>query len=103
MKMRNNCIHYLRITKYDPKNRDHNGWYIRDEWTDYSDIGKSLEGKALTRDEYLQVESAYISSVLIECLGLESLKAVGLEYIGKNPKSVKIDLVHAQRSGRTMY
>lgn len=88
-------MHYLRITKYDPKNRDHNGWYIKDEWTDYSDIGKPFEGKILTREEYLQVENAYISAVLLfmECLGLASLKVVGLEHIGKNPKSVKIDNV----------
>ncbi len=49
-----------RVTKYDPKNRDHNGWYVKDEWTDYSDIGKSFEGKRLTFWEYFNVESKYI-------------------------------------------
>lgn len=36
-----------QITKYDPKNRDENNRYLKDEWTDYSSIGEIFEGKEL--------------------------------------------------------
>ena len=33
-----------RISKYDPKYRK-DGQFIKDEWTDYSDIGEKFEGE----------------------------------------------------------
>ena len=88
-------MYYWRITKYDPKNRDINGIYLKDEWTDYSDIGKKFEDHILTEDEYLKTENAYITSVLLfmDCLDISLLQLVGLEYIGKNPTFVNIENV----------
>jgi len=37
-----------RITKYNPMNRDANGAYLLNEWTSFSDIGKTFDGKTLT-------------------------------------------------------
>ena len=50
-----------RISKYDPNNRDLNGSYTIDEWTDYSDIGKPFSGKVLLKSEYLRTENNYLS------------------------------------------
>jgi hypothetical protein len=82
-----------RVTKYDPKNRDHNGWYTKDEWTDHSDVGKTFESKKLTFSEYFNVESKYIQAVLLfmECLNIDSLKATHLIDKGLYQKKVLID------------
>lgn len=53
-----------RITKYNPAYRNERGIYINDEWTAYSDIGKSFKGKILTEDEYLRYENLYIDSII---------------------------------------
>lgn len=54
----------VRITKYDPRNRDANGHYtLVDEWTSISDVGKSFQGKILTMEQYLAIEEKYIQAV----------------------------------------
>ena len=37
------------IVKYPPEGYDDNGVNFRDEWTDFSDIGKAVGGVVLTR------------------------------------------------------
>jgi len=70
-----------RITKYDPKNRDDQGRYTKDEWIDFGDIGYEFEGKELTLGEYAQIESKYIKAVIffMECLETDTLQINGLE------------------------
>lgn len=34
------------IVKYVPDGYDESGVYRRDEWTDYSDVGKTFDGKS---------------------------------------------------------
>ena len=73
-------MYYWQITKYDPKNRDRNGVYLKDEWIDHSDIGKTFDGKKLTFSEYFNTESKYIQAVLLfmESLNIDSLQATHL-------------------------
>lgn len=52
-----------RITKFDPHFRDRRGHYVREEWTDVSQIGQSIGGRVFTVDEYLNVESKYVNAV----------------------------------------
>lgn len=47
---------YAIISKYDPKNRDKNGKYLVDEWTDFSCLELFPD---FTVDEYLAVEERY--------------------------------------------
>jgi len=54
-------MNQYRITKYTPANRNEQGEYTINEWTDFSDIGKKFDGVELTLDMYLEVENAYIS------------------------------------------
>ncbi|ATP39790.1 hypothetical protein CSE16_06825 [Solibacillus sp. R5-41] len=66
-----------RVTKYNPDFRDENGYYtLREEWTCPSEIGKTINGNVFTLDEYLQVEEAYINSVIkfIEESSIDSLR-----------------------------
>lgn len=66
-----------RVTKYDPKNRDRFGRYLRlAEWTCFSDIGESV-----TQQEYLLTEEAYIDSAIAMLLetNCEGLFICGLE------------------------
>lgn len=53
-----------RITKYDPKSRNKNGAYIKEEWTSISDIGTSFGDSLLTKQDYLIVENNYINCFL---------------------------------------
>ena len=82
-----------QITKYDPQNRDVNRVYLKDEWTDFSDIGKIFDGKELTFTEYLGIETKYIQTVMffMECLGISSLKVTKLVYRARYKKNALID------------
>lgn len=53
----------LSITKYDPKYRDQNGLYTKDEWTSYVDIGKKYDGVTFSRSDYLLTEFRYLEAV----------------------------------------
>lgn len=64
-----------RITKYDPQNRNTQGEYLFDHWTEISDVGKILEGQLITEVEYLRIERDYINAVL------EILKDQKQEYL----------------------
>lgn len=55
--------YHYRITKYDPKFRGDDGAYKKDEWTAYSDIGRTFSGKKLSEAEYLETESSYLSAL----------------------------------------
>ncbi len=65
--------HY-RFSKYDPAYRV-NGVYTKDEWTDYSDIGKCFDGVILTEAAYLQTENAYLQfcTKLMQMVGVEEM------------------------------
>lgn len=65
-----------RVTKYNPACRDAGGAYQKDEWTDFSDIGKTFSGHILTADEYYEVEKHYIQ-MCVE----EDMKKQGYEMI----------------------
>ena len=52
----------IEVTKYNPKYRDANGVYRREEWTDYSDIGNKFNDKIFTLEEYETVETLYIKA-----------------------------------------
>jgi len=70
-----------KVTKYNPANRNEKGYYMLDEWTDFSDVGKQFNGIELTMEEYLKVESAYTIvaiSILKKC-DINSLTVKKLE------------------------
>ncbi len=71
---------YYRISKYNPVHRE-KGRYLKDEWTDYSDIGSIFEGRTLTKEEYLLTELNYIRCIIeiLEAVGLNSLYIVDME------------------------
>lgn len=48
-----------RITKYDPALRNEDGWYMPDDWIDWSDIGKTYNGNMLDACEYKEMSRDY--------------------------------------------
>jgi hypothetical protein len=70
-----------QITKYDPMLRDATGANTREEWTSFSDIGRSFGGIVLTQLEYRRVEDAYVAVALsfLRESGQISLTVRGLE------------------------
>jgi hypothetical protein len=72
---------WYRISKYDPRYRDEEGRYLRDESTSVSDIGRSFDGVALDVATYLGTETAYVRSVgeFMADAGVTSLRVASLE------------------------
>ena len=80
--MLNQINYQWRVTKYNPKFRDEFGHYtLIEEWTCPSEIGKTINEKEFTLDEYLRVEAAYINSVIkfMEESNVDSLRILQLE------------------------
>jgi hypothetical protein len=71
----------FRVTKYDPRKRDANGWFLRDDWTAVSDVGRSFYGVVLTTSQYMLVEDAYVESVrrFLRAARLKALRIDDLE------------------------
>lgn len=79
-----------RITKYDPQHRNSQGVFLQDEWTSYSDIGKTFGNIKFNYTEYLRIENVYISAIqsLMKCHDVPSLQITSLE----KSKTLKKDL-----------
>ncbi|MDN7245661.1 hypothetical protein [Planococcus shenhongbingii] len=72
----------IRVTKYNPQNKDANGHYtLVEEWIGMSDVGKLYQGQIFTMEQYLVTEEKYIQAVevLIKKTGVNHLKLVDLE------------------------
>jgi hypothetical protein len=70
-----------RITKYNPKYRDNNDLYQKEEWISCSEIGKSFGGSIFTLDEYLATENSYINCIqlFVHHMGIVRLQITELE------------------------
>lgn len=71
-----------RITKYNPLYRNSLGYYVKNDWTSYEDIGLKFEENILTLEDYLEVEKAYIQAVIevMNSNNLDWLTVDGLEF-----------------------
>lgn len=70
-----------RVRKYNPNDRDKDGYYpLKEEWTCPSEIGKVINEKEFTLEEYLQMENAYVDAVMtfLEESGIHSLRILKL-------------------------
>jgi hypothetical protein len=75
-----------KVTKYDPSlHGGPGGGYTADEWTSFSDIGKSFGGVVLAEEEYLRVEELYLGAVRLaaEVSGVSRLQVRDLEGEGE--------------------
>jgi hypothetical protein len=70
-----------RVTKYDPNQRDDSGAFLLEDWTSVSDIGRSIGGKTLTQQHYLEIEDNYVEAAgrLLSCAGISSMRVKDLE------------------------
>ena len=74
-------MYQWRVTKYDPRRRNRQGHFLGDDWTAVSDIGHQYDGRMLTRDEYLAVETTYVDAAMhfLRESGFDALTVIGLE------------------------
>lgn len=81
--IKSSSMYHWRITKYNPKYRNEKGAYLRDEWTCFSEVGKSFNGKMVTLAGYLAIEDAYINAILefMNCLHVSELKVTSLNKV----------------------
>lgn len=75
-----------RVTKYNPQNRDINGFYTKEEWTSVSDVGERFGQSIFTLEEYLLKEEKYIEAIKIflESLEVNQLQISELEKYEEN-------------------
>jgi len=88
-----NVKYCWRITKYDPKKRNSQGWFLEDTWISYGDIGSVYQGEKLTYDEYVRVEDLYINAIvlLMNCLDVSQLQVKYLENHGSINEDALVD------------
>lgn len=81
-----------RISKYNYKNRDMNGLYMKNEWTSYYDIGKRFNGKNLTQSDYIRCENNYINfcTILWDLNNKVQLNLKNIEAYLKEPPRIEI-------------
>jgi len=75
---------WYRVTKYDPLNRNEKGYYIKDEWTSCSEVGKLFDNKKFEITEYMKIEDAYIFAIneFMDFSKDDYLRVIGLEKSG---------------------
>lgn len=78
-------MYKYRLSKYNPSYRSASGAYTKDEWTSFSDIGKSFDGMPLTKEVYYQLETRYIQCIsdMLQSLNIECLTLSMIEHRGK--------------------
>ncbi|HYE53353.1 MAG TPA: hypothetical protein VD996_00865 [Chitinophagaceae bacterium] len=52
------------VTKYNPALRDENGYYKKNEWTGFFQIGQMFDGEIFTIESYLETEKKYIEAAI---------------------------------------
>jgi hypothetical protein len=89
-----------RITKYNPKYRNQQGFFLHNEWTSYSDIGKLYGNKEFTYGKYLVIENLYIQAIyaFMNCCNITSLQIKGLE----KQTNITVD-IHNTKDMITLY
>lgn len=76
-------MYCYRMTKYDPKYRNSEGNYAKDEWTAISDVGKVYNNKKFTLSDYLLIEEKYCEAVK-SMMGEVSVDTLKIEELEKN-------------------
>lgn len=94
-----------RISKYNPKYRNYEGIFLKEDWTSYSDIGKIYNGKIFTKEDYINIEKLYCECIfsIITDLGIKKLVIqklelyFSLEEIIKLLKSSDLELTYIEK------
>ncbi|WP_312095600.1 hypothetical protein [Aminipila sp.] len=71
------------ISKYNPKFKDNQGRYLREDWTAISDIDKVYNGKIFSAEDYLKMEDNYIKTVY-KILNFHNLKTLKVKDVKKS-------------------
>jgi hypothetical protein len=70
-----------RVTKFDPNQRDVSGAFVPADWTSVSDVGRSIGGKTITKQQCLEIEDSYVEVVrrLLSVSRISSMRVKNLE------------------------
>lgn len=75
-------MYFYRITKYNPKFRDSQDIYLREEWTSFYDVNNYYGKEKFTIEEYLETEKSYIEAIFmimslneVKCLEVKELES----------------------------
>lgn len=95
----------LQISKYNPIYCDEQGHYTREEWTDFSDVGKEFVDGILTMADYERVEQQYLATAN-SCFAHfqeEKLYLVDVEYYSSPVESDLLPIYQQIRSGESVF
>jgi hypothetical protein len=72
-----------RVTKYNPAFRNEKGWYVKDDWVSYREIGRKFNDEILTLDAYLEIENKYIQAIIqfMKCNDITSFQVTRIQRI----------------------
>ena len=70
-----------RITKYNPAFRNEKGHYLHDDWTFFAQVGRTIDGKLLTLQEYMRAENVYVAAVMRFLTGVGIAELTVTEYV----------------------
>ena len=74
---------YFRVSKYNPIYRNEEGYYLKDDWLDFSDVGHSNSGELLTMEKYIETESAYVN-VALDTARILNVKTLQLKMVERH-------------------
>lgn len=71
----------VSVTKYNPAFRNDDGVYQKNEWIGFFQVGKEVEGRMLTFDDYSLTEEKYIAAATLffQFHGCKSFRIENLE------------------------
>jgi hypothetical protein len=80
-----------RISKYNPRYRNVVGFYEKEEWTHFGQVGTKIDGRVLTRKRYQRVEKAYLDTIrdLLRESMVSRLQIARLRLIGNMSPTIK--------------
>lgn len=98
-------MYHLRISKYDYRDRNELGHYLKDDWTAISDIGKTFNGVLLTPETYYETEDKYIQVLKEACELFEEnmCKLVDLENYDIKDGDLEFNLREGMKLNQTQF
>lgn len=84
-------MYSYRVTKYNPDDRNYDGYYEKNEWTCPSEIGERFDNVTFKESDYFNIERLYIAAVIdiMKLNGIDHLRIIDLSDAFKKEKLVE--------------
>lgn len=97
--MRDKDMYYYEISKYGKESMNEHHLYT--DWLAMSDIGRTFQGKVLTKEEYMRVETNYIRAIYL-ILNYHVLEELEVRNVRKSFSSYK-KFLSLQKNFKELY